>query len=220
MLPCPFRTVAACFRPYGTSGCSAKFSDTDRRARFNNYLAAFIKEAIVSKVKSPYKKSIWDQDLRYAVADVKIGKRERQVIARLMSVDAAKKNTPPIPIQGLLTISVLARAMPKAALATRTNVESYIANASAVHGAGIPTVICMLAVESNGDYPPMDEKFSAGLNKKGIISDSESRSLNGSSQKRFAKIYVEKVIPAWMDSLKDRTAQEADNYWGRGGNDG
>jgi len=46
-------------------------------------------------MKSPYKKSIWDQDSRYEINDVEIGEDERQVISRLMSVDAAKKYIPP-----------------------------------------------------------------------------------------------------------------------------
>ena len=57
------------------------------------------------KKKSPYRNSIWSLDDRYAINDISIGAVEQKVIARLMSVDSAKKNTPPIPIKNLLKIS-------------------------------------------------------------------------------------------------------------------
>jgi hypothetical protein len=172
------------------------------------------------KSESPYRRSIWDQDERYKVDDISFSDVEKATIYRLMSVDAAKKNTPPIPLSGLLLISSLAKAMPKSEAAQSEDVESYLANVKEIHGAGIPTAICMLSVETAGDYPPIDEKFSAGMKASGVITEAEETSLRGTSKSKFAKIYVEKIIPAWKNSLNNRTAQEADNYWGRGGKNG
>ncbi|KZY33591.1 hypothetical protein A3754_08420 [Alcanivorax sp. HI0083] len=169
---------------------------------------------------SPYKKSIWDFDARYGIDSAEIGDSERKTISRLMSVDAAKKNVPPVPISGLLEISNLAKGMPDAVSATKEDIENFIGLAKRFNGAGVPTVICMLAVETDGDYPPMDRRFSSGLEKKGIVSKAYRKSLKGGSIKKFSRVYVEKVIPAWKESLKGRTPQEADNYWGRGGSDG
>lgn len=169
--------------------------------------------------KSPYKRSIWDQDERYKVDSISFSENDKATVARLMSVDAAKKNTPPIPISGLLSISTLAKAMPKSEVATMQHIEGYISGAEKIHGAGIPTAICMLSVETVGDYPPIDKKFSAGLKQAGVITEEDKKSLVGSNKSKFAKVYVEKVIPEWKKSLKGRTVQQADNYWGRGGKD-
>lgn len=169
---------------------------------------------------SPYKKSIWDFDPRYGIESVQIGDEERKTISRLMSVDAAKKNVPPVPINGLLEISKLAKKMPEAAKATEEDIENFIGSAKQFNGAGVPTIICMLSIETNGDYPPMDRRFSSGMERKRIVSKAYRKALKGGSTKKFAKVYVEKVIPAWKESLNGRTPQEADNYWGRGGSDG
>ena len=169
---------------------------------------------------SPYKKSIWCQDSRYKVDDIEFNDEEKRVLSRLMSVDAAKKNTPPVPIKGLLEISKLAKSLPKANEIKNDEIETFISSAKKIYGAGIPTIICMLSVETEGDYPPMDRKFCSGLLNKKIITEQEQKSLKGSSTKKIAKLYKEKVIPAWFDSLKGRTSEQADNYWGRGGIDG
>jgi len=170
--------------------------------------------------KSPYRSSIWNQDSRYAIDDISVGEAEQKVIARLMSVDSAKKNTPPIPIRSLLEISAKAKRLPAVKKATPKSVTAFLESTLTLRGAGITTLICMLAVETNGRYPPMDRKFAQGLRNKKVISKSEESILTGSRPKAFAEVYVAKVIPKWIETRKGRTPQEADNYWGRGGKDG
>ena len=114
------------------------------------------------KKKSPYKNSIWNLDDRYAIDEILIGEAERQVIGRLMSVDSAKKNTPPVPIKSLLEISAQAKKLPVASKATSKKLAAYLESTLLLRGAGITTLICMLAIEKNGSYPPMDRKFAQG----------------------------------------------------------
>jgi len=97
------------------------------------------------------------------------------------------------------------------------DIEEYLLETTKISGAGIATSICMLSVERNGEYPPIDTKFSAGMESMGVISSWERRCLEGSNIQKFSKVYTDKVIPSWKESLKTRTPQEADEYWGRGG---
>jgi len=109
--------------------------------------------------------------------------------------------------------------MPKVENATTANVEHYLHQGLTHLGAGIRVLICMLAVESRGSYPPMDRKFAAGLRACKKVSKAELTVLLGKNVTKFAHIYVTKVIPAWSKTRKSRSPEEADNYWGRGGRD-
>ena len=131
------------------------------------------------KKKSPYKNSIWNLDDRYEFDDKSIGEAEQQVIARLMMVDSAKKNTPPVPIKSLLKISAETKKLPVASKASSKKLAAYLENTLPLRGAGITTLICMLAVEKKGNYPPMDRKFALGLRKKNVISAAEETKLTG-----------------------------------------
>jgi len=162
----------------------------------------------------PYKRSIWTHDARYDLPSAGFAPQESIVIARLMSVDSAKKQVPPIPPMQLLQISALAKKLPPAQSATKRDVEDYLSARHQLFGAGIAVMICMLSVESNGDYPPMDRKFAAGMRARGKIDQTQESSLTSPSDTDFAAVYVEKIIPAWHESRLTRTPKEADDYWG------
>ena len=70
----------------------------------------------ISKSKSapsrPYRRSIWRHDPRYDVDHSVLSASEVATICRLSSVDAAKKQVPPVPPKGLLAIAKAARALP------------------------------------------------------------------------------------------------------------
>lgn len=168
-------------------------------------------------MNSPYRKSIWDVDENYNIEKLPLDLETLKLISKLISIDAAKKNVPPVSLLDLLKISSAAKTMNTAKNVTIAEVEEFLESLLNIKGAGIPTLICMLAVESNGDYPPMDRKFSHGLYSKLKISSSEKRALSRNSIAAFAKVYVEKVIPAWVESRINMSPQEADNFWGRGG---
>lgn len=171
---------------------------------------------------SPYRNSIWEHDSRYDV-DISLSPSILGDIARLASVDAAKKNIPPVPPGSLQAIAAAARAMPAATMATPTDIETYLANQLVHPGAGVPTLICMLAVISNGDYPPFDRKFALGMKEMKKITGTEHllvtkvKSIGKKQLSKLAEVYVKKIIPAWRESLENRTNKEADEYWGRSG---
>ncbi len=177
-------------------------------------------EMAVKSMKSPYKKSIWDVDERYDITDLSLTDHNASTVSMLMSVDAAKKNTPPIPIKGLLRLSELASDLPVAMDAHSKVIKTFLKDAQKVHGAGMATILCMLSVTTNGEYAPMDKKFSAGLLKQKKITKADRKVLTGSSAKKIAEVYVNKVLPAWTESRVNRTPKEADDYWGRVGIDG
>ena len=127
-----------------------------------------------SKSKSapsrPYRRSIWRHDPRYDVDPSALSASEIATICRLSSVDAAKKQVPAIPPNGLLAIAKAARALPAVGRVSANQICKFLESTVSIHGAGIPTVVCMLAVESDGAYPPMDRRVVAGLRKLGRIS--------------------------------------------------
>jgi len=165
----------------------------------------------------PYRRGIWRHDKRYDLDPASLSVEEFTAIARLSSVDAAKKRIPPIPPLQLLAISKSATTMPTAAKAKVSDVIKFLISGLKHHGAGIPTLICMLAVETKGAYPPMDRKFAAGLVAKNKVTAAEAKKLTGSNPATFASVYVGKVLPAWRDSRKMLSAEAADNYWGSAG---
>lgn len=167
----------------------------------------------------PYRRSIWHHDRRYDLQHQSLGVQEFETIARLSSVDAAKKRIPPIPPHQLLEISKAAKAMPAAATVNVSDVACFLKAGLKHHGAGIPTLICILAVETQGAYPPMDRKFAAGLVAKQKVTPNERDALIGTHVKKFAEIYVQKVLPAWRESRKELSSEAADNYWGSAGAD-
>ena len=169
----------------------------------------------MKKKGSPYRRGIWKIDRRYRIAHSSLSESQLEAIFRLSSVDAAKKQIPPIAPADLLRIAERAGALPRARVATSEDIQDYLLESKCL-GAGIATLICMLAVESRGDYPPIDWKFAAGMRAKNKISDREVRALTGKGISAFADAYVSKVIPAWRQSRKTRSPEEADCYWGRG----
>ena len=171
----------------------------------------------MKSASQPYRRGIWRHDERYDIQHENLGAKEFATIARLSSVDAAKKRIPPVPPHQLLKISKLAIAMPTVAKVKVGDVVNFLKSGLAYHGAGIPTLICMLAVETKGAYPPIDRKFAAGLVAKRKVTPTEEKALIGPHPTRFANVYINKVLPAWRQSRKKLSAEAADNYWGSAG---
>jgi hypothetical protein len=167
----------------------------------------------MKKAVPPYRRGIWKIHPRYRLAYERLSKDELAAIFRLSAVDAAKKQIPPIAHSDLLKIWEHMKALPRARAVESKGIETYLRQGSKVLGAGIATLICMLAVERKGNYPPMDRKFAAGMRARNKISASEFDDLTGKSYSAFAETYVRKVIPAWRQSRKTRSPKEADWYW-------
>ena len=165
----------------------------------------------------PYRRGIWTHDVRYDVDYSALNAAQIKSICRLSSVDAAKKQVPPVPPIGLLKISNAARALPPAGRVSSNQIRKFLEDTVTIHGAGIPTVICMLAVERRGSYPPMDRKVVAGLCALQYIGKAEAAKLESGDLIDFADVYVEKVIPAWIKERKTRSAEAVDHRWGSAG---
>jgi len=156
-------------------------------------------------------------DSRYDVDYAVLSASEVATICRLSSVDAAKKRVPPIPPNGLLAIAKAAWALPAVGRVSADQVEKFLKDTVSIHGAGIPTVVCMLAVESEGSYPPMDRRVVAGLRKLGYIGKADADKLESAELAEFAVVYVRKVIPAWIKERKSQSAEAVDHGWGSAG---
>jgi hypothetical protein len=162
----------------------------------------------------PYRRSIWRHDSRYDVDPSALSASEVATICRLSSVDAAKKQVPPVPPKGLLAIARAARALPAVGRVSAKQIHKFLEETMSIHGAGIPTVVCMLAVESDGSYPPMDRRVVAGLRKLGRISKADADKLESGDPAAFAQVYVRKVVPAWIKERKSQSAEAVDHGWG------
>lgn len=173
--------------------------------------------AIMSTKPRIYRRSIWCHDANYDFSPESWSRDDLAAIARLASVEAAKKRIQPIPIRSLLAISKSAKQMPAASDATEEQLAAFLTEGKRHQGAGVVTLICMLSVETNGDYAPIDRKFVAGLIAKDKISKCERKSLLSSDICAFARAYLKRVIPAWHESRANRLPFEADKFWGGGG---
>ena len=156
----------------------------------------------------PYRRSIWRHDERYDIDPSALSASEVATICRLSSVDAAKKQVPPVPPKGLLAIAKAARALPAVGRVSANQIVNFLESTVSIHGAGIPTVVCMLAVESEGAYPPMDRRVVAGLRKLGRISQLDADKLESGEPADLADVYVRKVIPAWIKERKSQSAED------------
>jgi len=174
-----------------------------------------------SKSKSapgrPYRRSIWRHDERYDIDHVALSASEVATICRLSSVDASKKQVPPIPPKGLLAIAKAARLLPPVGRVSANQICKFLESTVSIHGAGIPTVVCMLAVESEGAYPPMDRRVVAGLRRLKRIGQADADKLESGDLAEFAQVYVRKVIPAWIKARKSQSAEAVDHGWGAAG---
>lgn len=167
--------------------------------------------------RRPYRRSIWRHDERYDVDHSALSASQIATICRLSSVDAAKKQVPPVPPKGLLAIAKAARALPSASRVTANQISRFLDATVSIHGAGIPTVVCMLAVESKGSYPPMDRRVIAGLRRLKYIGKADADKLESGEPLEFAEVYVAKVIPAWIKERTSRSAEAVDHRWGSAG---
>ena len=158
-----------------------------------------------SATSRPYRRSIWRHDPRYDVDPSALSASEVATICRLSSVDAAKKQVPAIPPNGLLAIAKAARALPAVGRVSANQICKFLESTVSIHGAGIPTVVCMLAVESEGAYPPMDRRVVAGLRKLGHISKADADKLESGEPAP-----VRRGVCAQGDSGVDRGAEESE----------
>jgi hypothetical protein len=165
----------------------------------------------------PFRRSIWELDQRYAISPDLVGKMDLSLIARLQSIEAAKKRTPPAPLAQLAQIAERITKVPDLQTLTPLQFAEFLGRLL-VYGIGIKTAICMLAVISKGAFPPMDEQVASGLLALGIVGPDEARMLNGTNVQRFSKVYVTRVLPAWTARRAEGiSARDLDQQWAAAG---
>jgi hypothetical protein len=167
-----------------------------------------------SKTLMPYRRSIWEGDDRYGTPS-KRGAIDWKLISTLQSIEAAKKRTPPIPLAELPKLANALKAPPQLDGLNAATFAAYL-KSLLVYGCGIKTAVGMLAVISKGEFPPMDEKLAAGIRNRDWIDAAEAKALNGASVQRFAKVYVERVMPRWRKArARGRKPSAIDRRWAR-----
>lgn len=164
-----------------------------------------------------FRRSIWEQSQRYRTKYLGIDPDLIPVIDVIQSVEAAKKRTPPIPLNALIKIAELSKSLPDPSNVSVGQFKRLLDDLDC-YGAGVKTVIAVIARVSGGKYPPIDEKIAAGLHVMGIITEGEEASLNGSSHVRIAGVYVNKIVPKWREELASgKSPKQIDEEWARRG---
>jgi hypothetical protein len=162
-----------------------------------------------------YRRSIWKQDQRYQIDVDHVSTEALNKIGIVQSIEAAKKQTPPIPFRQILEIVSSIERLPDSAEITVADFEVALRKMDS-WGAGLKTLICILSVLTNGRYPPLDRKIAKAARLKGIINDIEERALNATRPKKVAEIYVTKLVPRWLFELQNAASAESlDNEWAR-----
>jgi hypothetical protein len=141
-------------------------------------------------------RSIWEFDRRFLIDRKTLVRADLRVIARLHSVEAAKKQIQLCPLNELTQIATVLRTRSHPDKVTSDQFAEFLAKLRGL-GRRIPTAVCMLAVSSGGMFPPMDRKVALGLLKFGVIERSHKASLCGNSVRKFSDVYVNRVVPEW-----------------------
>ena len=165
--------------------------------------------------KLPYRRSIWESRDSYAWKGGPLSSEEVEAIASLQNVESAKKRIPPISVSGLLKIAKILEQFPEPEDVTPKSFEHSIREMTNVPGAGIKTVIAFLAVNKNGKYPPLDRKVITALELQGYLSQDDGALLNGNTRSEISSIYINKVLPIWIDRITNSNPQDVDEEWGR-----
>jgi len=164
----------------------------------------------------PYRRTIWKLNEEYAPPPEKADDVDLQRVGLIQSIEAAKKRTPPIPIARLPELAEKPKAPPNVGELDPKAFAAYLSDLC-VYGVGIKTAVCLLAVTSGGQFPPMDEKLAAGLLKLGFIDGEDGNALNSPNIETFTSVYVRKVVPRWRKARsKGEPPEDIDRRWARG----
>ncbi|WZV78054.1 hypothetical protein AAFM48_08150 [Burkholderia pseudomallei] len=165
----------------------------------------------------PFRKSIWKNAGDYHFG--KCTEHELDGIAQVYAIVAAKLQiafpTPAVCKELLAAVA----AVPDDPSSCSTidlipMLEQYLRASKGMGGVGIPVAICVLAVVKEGRYAPVDRKTAAGLQTLAEVTEAEARHLTGTAIRNFVRVYVTKVLPAWVREIQQRMPAHADAYWG------
>jgi hypothetical protein len=171
----------------------------------------------VEVLASPFRKIIWKTSGDYHFGGCT--EDELDDIALVYSVFAAKLNIAfPSRITCKQLMTAIASLPPEPSAIDRRRLvlvfEQYLKQARSMPSVGMATAVCLLAVHSGGRYAPMDHKVASGMRKLGILTAEDEQALLAASPRRYAGVYVSKVLPAWHAEVEGRGPQQADAYFG------
>ena len=162
-----------------------------------------------------YKRSIWKKRDQYSIDRDTMSAEDLEIISIIQTIESAKKRTPSMPIEAMLKLYNNCKELEDNPAISSSDFQSFLSQNDIV-GAGVKTIICILAVLTNGQFPPLDIKIASAAKQKGYISEQEEKDLNGSSLNKISDIYINKITPRWRDELSKAPSAEAlDQEWGR-----
>lgn len=176
--------------------------------------------------KKPYKRSIWPECLceskcscrilseNYAYSSNVLDEASLQAIAQVQRIEAAKKRTPPISMKNALLMHNFITDWLTSSEFTVSGFTKLLEDIT-VYGAGIRTAVCIFAVLSEGQYPPLDEKVIAAAESKGMCAEA-CKNLKSTRENAVAEAYVNCLFPLWESELKSQKCSpaELDKQWG------
>lgn len=165
---------------------------------------------------SVFRQSIWEERHDYRFHDCSTQQLDN--LARVYNLMAAKLNIPFPTLDACQQLIAATEAVPDTPasiddVTISEHLETYLDAATGIPGIGIPTAICMLAVEKGGAYAPMDKKVASGLFAGGIVTDAEVKALTGNKPEKFVRVYVEKVMARWQAERLCKSPREVDEGW-------
>jgi hypothetical protein len=164
-----------------------------------------------------YKKSIWKPGNHYDSNKETIKPENQKIISLLRIIERAKKQISPISDADLLKIYQGIRIVIDGDIENeKANLSDLIEKIIEIEGCGVKTGLCMLAVISKGEFPPIDDKVTGHLRKNEYLMQEEYERLNSQyiRVERFAQLYL-KVRDVWRKQLKENglSPEELDNKW-------
>jgi len=161
----------------------------------------------------PFRRTIWKYDERYRIDCLNLPSDQIEAIARIQSIDAAKKRTPPIPVADAIKMFNLLEQVPKDCILNPKEFHQLVSKMDS-WGAGIKTTVCIIAVMTDGRYPPLDKKIVHGARIRGIITAEEEKVLNGANLRSISEVYINKLVPLWTrDVERIRDPERVDKEW-------
>ena len=125
---------------------------------------------------SSYKRSIWEKREQYLIDRDTMSAEDLEIISIIQTIESAKKRTPSIPIEAMLKLHENCMALEDNLTISSAEFKSFLSQ-NDILGAGIKTIICILAVLTNGKFPPLDIKIASAAKQKGYITEQEEKNL-------------------------------------------
>lgn len=155
--------------------------------------------------------SIWKNDGTYPIGPNAFLGGLSESAWRLAWVNLAKLRIPPADFSLLPDIALAITCVPEQA--TEEEIVEFLLKAKGWKGVGVRMAICMLARETNGRFPPIDEKIVPGMRawsgyghgRTAMSPENETALLTSSFAKQkltaFSKVYLGPGLNIWREAV-------------------